>query len=72
MVNRVNNFILCNKLSVEVNKMLLPMELSVLAHNKGYVSPELAMGWRVGTYIREFFSGLQDILVATTHTNDAG
>jgi hypothetical protein len=51
--------------------MLLPLELSILSRNKGYVSPELALGWRVGTYIREFFTDLHDIRIATTLANDS-
>jgi formylmethanofuran dehydrogenase subunit E len=51
--------------------MLLPIELSIISKKKGYISPELAIGWRVGTYIREFFDGMRDILIATTQTNDA-
>lgn len=38
---------------------------------KGYLSPELAIGWKVGQYAAEFFDGLENITVIADNNNDA-
>ncbi len=51
--------------------MLVPIELNILARKRGYLSPELALGWRVGGYAREFFGNLEDIRIAVADNDDA-
>ncbi len=51
--------------------MLVPIELALLSREKGYVNPEISLGWRVGTWLREYFDGLQDIRIAARQENDA-
>jgi len=51
--------------------VIVPLEMSCLAMRKGYASPELVIGWRIGNYVREFFGGLDDVLVAVRRGSDA-
>lgn len=51
--------------------MLVPIELHNLTREKGYLSPELAIGWKVGQYAAEFFDGLENITVTVANNNDA-
>ncbi|MDA3971113.1 MAG: hypothetical protein PF442_07160 [Desulfobulbaceae bacterium] len=51
--------------------MLVPMELHNLTLKKGYLSPELAIGWRIGKYVEEFFAGLEDVGIAAARDDDA-
>ncbi len=44
--------------------MLLPLDLAILAWKESYVSPELAIGWRIGRYAHEFFDGLEQVRIA--------
>jgi len=50
--------------------MIVPLELSLLGGRKGYVSPELTLGWRIGVHAREMFSSLADINVASRLQDD--
>jgi hypothetical protein len=47
------------------------MKLHCLTLHKGYLSPELAIGWQIGKYIEEFFDGLDEVGIAAAHDNDA-
>jgi hypothetical protein len=49
--------------------MLLPLDLAVLAWKESYLSPELAIGWRLGRYAHEFFDGLEQVRIAATGHN---
>ena len=51
--------------------MLIPLELNILAMRRGYLSPELALGWCVGTYLTDFFCTLEDIRIAARKDDDA-
>ncbi len=51
--------------------MLVPIELYCLAQKKGYLSPDLAIGWQVGKYVEEFFDGLRDVKTAVAAEGDA-
>lgn len=51
--------------------MFVPLELSMLANRKGYLSPELTVGWRIGKHAEELFGGLVDVRIATTLPADA-
>ncbi len=51
--------------------MLVPLELSLLAHQRGYLSPELALGWRIARHVREVFDGLEHVRIAARRNNDA-
>lgn len=51
--------------------MLVPIELQSLSLPDGHLSPEFALGWRIGTYVREFFSGLDDVRLAAASDTDA-
>lgn len=51
--------------------MLVPMELHNLTLKRGYLSPELAIGWRIGKYVEEFFDGLEDVGIAAARDDDA-
>ncbi|WP_456386929.1 hypothetical protein [Desulfolithobacter sp.] len=44
--------------------MLVPMESQCLTLRKGYLTPELAIGWRIGKYVEEFFDGLEEVGIA--------
>ncbi len=49
--------------------MLVPIELYRLVNRLGYLSPELALGWRLGGYFKEFFDGLEVVrLSARAHS----
>ncbi len=51
--------------------MIVPLELNLLAMRRGYLSPELAMGWRIGQYVTEFFSDLEQVRIAAKDEGDA-
>jgi hypothetical protein len=51
--------------------MLVPMELYGLTQRRGYLSPELAVGWQVGRYVHEFFDGLREVRMAASVESDA-
>ncbi|BCO10386.1 hypothetical protein GF1_27620 [Desulfolithobacter dissulfuricans] len=51
--------------------MLIPMELHCLTLRKGYLSPELAIGWQIGKYVEEFFDGLEEVWIAAARDDDA-
>lgn len=49
--------------------MLIPIELHRLVNRLGYLSPELALGWKLGSYFKDFFDGLDlTRLSARAHT----
>jgi len=47
------------------------MELHNLTLRRGYLSPELAIGWQIGKYVEECFDGLEEVGVAAVSDNDA-
>jgi hypothetical protein len=47
------------------------MELHSLTQRKGYLSPDLAIGWQIGKYVAEFFDGLEEVEIAAACDNDA-
>lgn len=51
--------------------MLVPIELYCLIQKKGYLSPDLAIGWQIGKYVEEFFDGLRDVKIAVAVEGDA-
>ena len=51
--------------------MLVPMELHSLTLKRGYLSPELAIGWQIGKYVAEFFDGLEEVEIAAASDDDA-
>lgn len=51
--------------------MLVPLELQSLTQKRGYLSPELAIGWQIGKYVAEFFDGLDEVGIAATSDDDA-
>ncbi len=54
--------------------MILPLDLAALAWKQSHLSPELALGWRLGRHAHEWFSGLEDVRIAATghaHTSAA-
>jgi len=51
--------------------MIVPIELSLVAMRKGYLSPQLTLGWRIGGYIEEFFDGLGQVRLAAGKQGDA-
>lgn len=51
--------------------MIVPIELQRIALRKGYLSPEIALGWRLGTYLRDFFDGLDLLRVVAAREDDA-
>ena len=51
--------------------MLVPMELHSLTQRRGYLSPELAIGWQIGKYVAEFFDGLEEVEIAAASDDDA-
>lgn len=51
--------------------MIVPIDLLRLSIQKGYLSPELSLGWRIGSHVREFFDGLEDVRVAARSDTDA-
>ncbi len=44
--------------------MIVPLKLSILAQHRGQLSPELALGWRLGHHAHDCFDGLDQVLVA--------
>jgi hypothetical protein len=46
--------------------MLLPLDLAALAWKLGHISPELALGWRLGRHAHDFFCGLDGVRIAAT------
>jgi len=50
--------------------MIVPLELSLLGGRKGFVSPELTLGWRIGVHAREMFSSLADVNMASRLQDD--
>ncbi len=51
--------------------MLVPIELYSLTQRKGYLSPDLAIGWQIGKYVEGFFDGLQEVRIAAAAEGDA-
>ena len=52
--------------------MLVPLELYNLTRKRtGYLSPDLAIGWKIGTYVKELFDGLQEVRMAVAVEDDA-
>ncbi|MFW8600977.1 hypothetical protein ACOHYD_05800 [Desulfobacterota bacterium M19] len=51
--------------------MLVPIELYCLIQKKGYLSPDLAIGWQIGRYVEEVFDGLRDVKIAVAAEGDA-
>ena len=51
--------------------MIIPIELFQLGTRNIYVSPDLALGWRIGVHARETFDGLKDVRVAAREAGEA-
>jgi len=51
--------------------VIVPFELSILGTRRGYVSPELALGWRIGDHAREVFGGLDHVQMASRMQDDS-
>lgn len=51
--------------------MLIPLELDILAKRCGNLSPGLALGWRIGGFIQEYFNDLEDARIAALTEGDA-
>lgn len=51
--------------------MIVPLELHRIAMRQGYLSPELALSWRLADYLREFFDGLALLRVLAAREDDA-
>lgn len=51
--------------------MLVPIELHSLTMRVGYLSPDLAIGWRIGKYVEVFFDGLEEVSIAARIDTDA-
>lgn len=50
--------------------MLVPLNLAALAWRQSHLSPELTLGWRLGSYAHECFDGLDQVRIAATgHTH---
>ncbi|MBU0967066.1 MAG: hypothetical protein KKA54_11885 [Proteobacteria bacterium] len=49
-----------------MSMMLVPLELSALAARCGWLSPELAVGWRLARQAMDFFDGLDQVRIAAT------
>jgi len=47
------------------------MELHSLTQKRGYLSPELVIGWQIGKYVTEFFDGLEEVGIAAVRADDA-
>jgi len=47
------------------------MELHNLTQRRGYLSPELAIGWQIGKYVEECFDGLEEVGIAAARDDDA-
>ncbi len=50
--------------------MIVPMNLYSLVQRKGYLSPEMAIGWKIGMYVEECFDDFSDVGVAAVSDND--
>ena len=50
--------------------ILVPLELAVLAQKNNQLTPELAMGWRLGRHAHEWFDGLDQVQIAATGHDD--
>ncbi len=50
--------------------MLVPFELSIIANRHGRLTPSLAIGWKIGNYLREFFNGLDQVRLAVGRNDD--
>ena len=46
--------------------ILVPLELVVLAQKNNQLTPELAMGWRLGRHAHDWFDGLDQVRIAAT------
>jgi len=46
--------------------MLVPLDLAALAWKQSHLSPELALGWRLGRHAHECFNGLEQVRIAAT------
>ena len=46
--------------------MLLPLDLAALAWRHSDLTPELALGWRLGRYAHDWFDGLDRVRIAAT------
>ncbi|PIP43692.1 MAG: hypothetical protein COX17_05585 [Deltaproteobacteria bacterium CG23_combo_of_CG06-09_8_20_14_all_60_8] len=53
-----------------MSMMLVPLELSALASRRGWLSPELAVGWRLARQAMDFFDGLEQVRIAATGSTD--
>ncbi len=51
--------------------MLVPIELHLLSQRHGHLSPELAIGWRIGSYLREIFQDLSQLRIVVDGWPDA-
>lgn len=51
--------------------MLVSIELYNLSLHRGYLSPLLAIGWRIGDYLRDFFNSLDEVRMAAAEESDA-
>lgn len=51
--------------------MTVPIELLNLTRRIGHLSPYLAVGWKIGTYVAEYFDGLRDVRLAAAEEGDA-
>lgn len=50
--------------------MLVPIELQRIVLQRGYLSPEIALGWRLADYLRDFFGGLELLRVLVARDGD--
>jgi len=46
--------------------MLVPLDLAALAWKQSHLSPELALGWRLGRHAHDCFDGLDRVRIAAT------
>ncbi len=46
--------------------MLVPLDLAALAWKQSHLSPELALGWRLGRHAHDCFDGLDQVRIAAT------
>lgn len=44
--------------------MLVPLDLAALAWKQSHLSPELALGWRLGRHAHDCFDGLEQVRIA--------
>ncbi len=51
--------------------MIIPIELQRIVLRKGYLSPEITLGWRLADYLRDFFGGLELLRVLVARDGDA-